>query len=164
MGVTDKRSDFLPRHRNDMHPSRSSLLAYCDGEGRKAARRRLAEHLASCPGCLEGLRSVQRERMELSAGCTQPGNAAVPAKVDGLLAAIARWRSDVTGAAALRRRVRSQIENYFGSQALLVVEDGTMSAEQLLGKTNELLNVFLGQPAAESIQDEMVGGMDSAWR
>ena len=108
---------------------------------------------------------MQRERAELSAASLnserridrQPS-------VSELLSAMAQWRSNSAVPAMLRRRIQAQIETYFGSQALPVVEAGDMTAEQLLVRTNELLNIFLGQTAAESVQDETVRGLDTAWR
>jgi anti-sigma factor RsiW len=147
-----------------MHPSRSTLIAYFDGEAGKAASRRIARHLANCAGCAVRLRQAQNERAELSAGGVPGGIIDGPQSASGLFSAIAQWRSNSAGSSILRRRIRSQIEIYFGSQTLPVVDDGAMTAEQLLVRTNELLSVFLGQAAAESVQDEAMGGLGPAWR
>jgi hypothetical protein len=91
-----------------------------------------------------------------------------PPNLAEVLPAIARWRSNSTGAVELRRRLRSQIETYFGSSTLSVVERSGMPAEELLGKTREMLDVFLGQAAAEAVTDDVLSGLESAgaeeWR
>lgn len=147
-----------------MHPNRSTLIAYSDGEVGQAASRRIARHLANCDACADRLRGVQRERAELSAASLNSERIDRQPSVSELLSAMAQWRSNSAVPAMLRRRIQAQIETYFGSQALPVVEAGDMTAEQLLVRTNELLNIFLGQTAAESVQDETVRGLDTAWR
>jgi hypothetical protein len=60
----------------------------------------------------------------------------------------------------LRSRLRWQIETYFGSSAVAVVERPGMPAEELLGRASEILDVFLGPAAAEAVRDEVLGGLD----
>jgi len=84
----------------------------------------------------------------------------------GLLSAIACWRRNPAGpgASELKSRLRWQIEKYLGSPAVLVVDRPGMPAKELLGKTSEILDVFLGPAAAEAVRDEMLGGLGSARR
>ena len=141
-----------------MHPSPAALIAHFDGET-GAGSRRIAKHLSKCDTCGGEMRRIQRERAELAAGVAmaeiddRPGLAAV-------LSAIAQWRSNAAGAAELKRRLRSQIKWHFGSSALSVVERSDMPAEELLGKTSELLDVFLGHAAAQAVRDDVLSGLE----
>jgi hypothetical protein len=58
--------------------------------------------------------------------------------------------------------LREQIETCFGSRAIQVVERPGMPAEELLGRTSEILDVFLGPAAAESVKDHALSGLASA--
>jgi len=71
---------------------------------------------------------------------------------------MSNWRKG-SAASELRVRLREQIEMYFGSQAVMVVERPGMPAEELLGRTSELLEVFLGPAGAESAIDDAFGGL-----
>ncbi|MCX6632805.1 MAG: hypothetical protein NTW28_34835 [Candidatus Solibacter sp.] len=80
----------------------------------------------------------------------------------GVLSAIAAWQGSQTSVAAseLKARLRWQIETYFGSPAVRVVECPGMRAEELLGKASQILEVFLGPAAAEAVSDDVFRGMD----
>jgi len=149
-----------------MHPSRAALIAHFDGEAGSGSRR-TAKHLLECATCIDEMRRIQRERAELAVGVAiaEVDNRAGLA---GVLSAIAQWRSNSTGAAELKRRLRSQIESYFGSSALAVVGRSDMPAEELLGRTSELLDAFLGQAAAQAVNGDMLSGLEctreEAWR
>ncbi len=142
-----------------MHPSQAALIAYFDGEAGDSHRRRIVKHLTKCQTCSGELRRIQRERSEMSAGIATP-ELDNRESLAGLLSAIAHWRSESTGPAELRHRLRSQIEWYFGSTALPVVERSGMPAEELLGTASEMLDVFLGQAAAQAVKDDVLSGLD----
>jgi len=146
------------------------LVAFCDGEAGTDRSRRIAKHLVKCEDCLEQVRRIRSEKSELSgAGSGMP---AVDTRqgLAGLLSDIDRWQRDPASAGALqlRRSLRSQIETYFGSSALSLVELPSMPAEELLGRASEMLDVFLGQTAAEAVKDEVFAGLGHArseeWR
>jgi len=150
-----------------MHPSPAVLIAYLDGEAGACDSRRIGKHLSKCAQCSGAVRRIQREREELC------GSVAIP-ETDGpqglarVLSAMAQWHSNPRGAGELQRRLRSQIEGYFGSCALSVVERQGMPAEELLGRTSEMLEVFLGQTAAQAVKDDLLSGLDGTrsevWR
>ena len=146
-----------------MHPSPAALLAFCDGEAGAGRSRRTANHLAKCERCRYQLRRIRSEKDELSADAAM---AAMDSRqgLAGVLSAIADWRSSPAsaGASELRSRLRWQIETYFGSAAVSVVERPGMPAEELLGKASAMLDVFLGPAAAEAARDDVLGGLDSA--
>jgi hypothetical protein len=77
---------------------------------------------------------------------------------------MATWQQGRNGAAAseLKGRLRWQIETYFGSPALSVVERPGMRPEELLGKAGEILDVFLGPDAAEAVRDDVFRGLEWA--
>ena len=78
-------------------------------------------------------------------------------------AAMATWQDGQSWAtAALKNRLRWQLETYFGSPALLVVERPGIRAEELLGRTSEMLDVFLGPNAAEAVRDDCLSGLGFA--
>lgn len=143
-----------------MHPNLATLIAFCDGEA-GAGRRRIEKHLAKCQSCRAEMLSIQREKEQLAKRSAMP-EIAGPPNLAGVLPAIARWRRNPAGAVALRRRLRWQIETYFGSSALLVVERSGMPVEELLGTTGEMLAVFLGQTAAETVTGEVLSGLECA--
>ena len=82
--------------------------------------------------------------------------------LNGVLSAMAAWQGDRTSMAAsqLRDRLRRQIQTYFGSPTVRVVERPGIRAEELLGKANEMLEVFLGANAAEVVIDDAVRELD----
>ncbi|MGA2274483.1 MAG: hypothetical protein ABSH00_13090 [Bryobacteraceae bacterium] len=79
-----------------------------------------------------------------------------------VLSAIAAWREGRNGAAAseLKARLRWQMETYFGSPAALAVERPGMQVEEMFGKANEMLEVFLGPGAAEAVRDDVFRGLE----
>jgi hypothetical protein len=148
-----------------MHPSLTALVAFCDGEARNSRIRRIAGHLSKCEPCRNQVRLIRSEKGELSAGATTPAMDSGRG-LAGVLSAVAEWRNNPAEAPAseLKRRLRRQIETYFGSQAVPVVERPGMRAEELLGKAGEMLDVFLGPVAADSVRDDVLGGLDSTRR
>lgn len=148
-----------------MHPSLAALVALCDGEARVDRSRRLARHLSKCQRCCDRLRRIRSEKDQLSASDAMPAIDSWES-LAGLLSAIACWRRNPAGpgASELKSRLRWQIEKYLGSPAVLVVDRPGMPAKELLGKTSEILDVFLGPAAAEAVRDEMLGGLGSARR
>ena len=77
--------------------------------------------------------------------------------------AIATWQDGRSWAASeLQNRLRWQLETYFGTPALLVVERPEMRAEELLGRTSEMLDVFLGPEAAQAVRDDCLSGLSFA--
>ncbi len=146
-----------------MHSRRSALLAFCDAEAGADRSRRIANHLARCEKCRDRLRFIQSEKDELSAGGAKPAKASKQG-LAGVLTAMANWQGRGTSAAAseLTRRLRWQIETYFGSPAVLVVERHGFRAEELLGKTSAMLDVFLGPDAAEAVRDDVFRGLSCA--
>ncbi|MEI9975364.1 MAG: hypothetical protein WDO73_26845 [Ignavibacteriota bacterium] len=153
-----------------MHPDLASLVAFCDGEDGQDRGRGIERHLAKCERCREQFTRIRSEKAGLSAAGhgmpaidTRHGLAALQSDMD-------RWRRDpaASGASQLRCRLRSQIETYLGTSAGSVLERTGMPAEELLGKTSELLAVFLGQAAAEAVEDEVFAGFVHArsegWR
>jgi anti-sigma factor RsiW len=150
-----------------MHPSPAALITYFDGEAGDSHRRRIARHLTKCQTCSGEIRRIQRERTSMSA-CMATPVSDNRQSLAVLLSAIAQWRSTSSGAAELGRRLRSQIEWYFGSSALPVVERSGMPAEELLRRTSEMLHVFLGQAAAQAVEDDVLSGLEytrsEVWR
>jgi anti-sigma factor RsiW len=148
-----------------MHPNLASLLAFCDGEAGADRSLRIARHLSQCEGCSNQLRRIRSEKDELSAGAAMPVMESRQG-LAGVLSAIENWRRNPggVGASELRSRLRWQIEAYFGSPAVLAVERPGIPAEEMLGKTSELLDVFLGPAAAEAVREDVLSGLDSARR
>ncbi len=146
-----------------MHSRRSALLAFCDGETGTNRSRRIASHLARCEKCRDRLRLIQSEKDELSAGGAKPAMGSKQG-LAGVLTAMATWQDRKTSVATseLTRRLRWQIETYFGSPAVLVVERHGIRVEELLGKTSEMLDVFLGPNAAEAVRDDVFRGLSCA--
>ena len=109
-------------------------------------------------------RRESRQRREmLSADAGRPAMDTASG-LNGVLAAVAAWQSDRSSMAAsqLRDRLRRKIQTYFGSPTVRAVERPGIRAEELLGKTNEMLEVFLGANAAEVVIDDVVRELD--WR
>jgi predicted anti-sigma-YlaC factor YlaD len=145
-----------------MHPRCATLVAFDDAEAGESRSRRIAAHLSHCGKCRARLRRIRSEKAELSAGAAAP----VAESRQGLaevLTAVAAWQTDRTGAGELRRRLRRQMETYFGSPAALMLERPGIRAEELLGEASEVLEVFLGPDAAEAVKDQVLGGL-GAWR
>jgi hypothetical protein len=146
-----------------MHPSRASLIAFCDAEAGTASSRRIASHLAKCGRCREQLERIKREKDDLAAGVAVP---AVEGRQDlaALRAAIAAWREGRNGAAAaeLRARLRGQLETYFGARAAAVADCPDIREEELFGKASEMIEIFLGPGAAEAARDDIFRGVDWA--
>jgi len=145
-----------------MHPSLGALVAFCDGEARGNASR-IARHVSRCEECSEHLRRIRNEKDELSVGSAMPVMDSGKG-LAGVVAAMASWRGSADGAAAseLRSRLRQQIGTYFGFPAITVVERPGIPAEELLGRTSELLDVFLGPAAAEAARDDILSGLAPA--
>jgi len=146
-----------------MHPRNAALVAFCDAEAGGDQGRRIANHLAKCEKCRYRLRRIRSEKDELSASAARPAMDTGQGLAEAL-SAIASWRESPisAGASELRIRLRRQIEIYFGSPAVPLVERAGMRAEELLGKASEVFDVFLGPAAAEAVRDEVLGGLDGA--
>jgi hypothetical protein len=137
------------------------LIAFCDGEGDARRGRQIARHLSKCGKCSEQAQRIQAEKKMLSA--SDGGTAADGGRgLNGVLSAIAAWKDGRTSMAAseMRDRLRQQIQTYFGSPTVRVVDRPGMRAEELLGKANEMLEVFLGTNAAEVVIDDVVRELD----
>ena len=82
----------------------------------------------------------------------------------GMRSAMAAWREGRAErvASELKGRLRHQVETYFGSPAILVVDRPGTSAEELLGRAGEMLDVFLGPEAAEAVKDDVFRELDWA--
>jgi hypothetical protein len=137
------------------------LIAYCDAEGDASRSRRIANHLSKCEKCRKQAQTIQAEKRMLSAAADRPPMD-TGSGLSGVLSAMAAWKSDRTSIAAsqLRDRLRRQIHTYFGSPTVRVVERPGIRAEELLGKANEMLEVFLGANAAEVVIDDVVRELD----
>src|ERR1039457_6469182 len=132
-----------------MHIRSAALVAFCDAETGAYRSRRIARHLAKCERCRDRLQRIEREKEELSAGTVAP--------------AIATWQDGQSWATfELKNRLRWQLETYFGSPALLVVDRPGVRVEELLGRTSEMLDVFLGPNAAEAVRDDCLSGLSFA--
>jgi anti-sigma factor RsiW len=144
-----------------MHPRSATLIAFCDAETGAYRSRRIAKHLSKCERCRCQLRHIQSERDELSAVAATPP---IEGKegLAGVLSTIAAWQTGKTSVAAcqLKSRLRFQIETFFGSPAAVMVERPGMRAEELLAKTSEILDVFLGPDAADAVRDDILRGLD----
>ena len=145
-----------------MHTRSAALIAFCDAETGAFRSRRIAGHLAKCETCRDHLRRIEREKEELSAGAMAPAIDS-PQGLAGVRSAIATWQDGRSWAASeLMNRLRWQLETYFGAPALLVVERPGIPAEELLGRTSEMLDVFLGPNAAEAVRDDCLSGLGFA--
>jgi hypothetical protein len=147
-----------------MHTRTAALVAFCDAETGAYQSRRIARHLAKCERCRDQLRRLEREKEELSAVAAAPaidGDRQALARVQS---AIAAWQGGQSCAAApeLKRRLQGQIETYFGSPAVMVVDGPGIRAEELLARTSEMLDVFLGPNAAEAVRDDVLSGLSFA--
>jgi hypothetical protein len=81
----------------------------------------------------------------------------------GVRSAIATWQDGQSWATSeLKNRLRCQLETYFGSPALLAVDRPGIRAEELLGRTGEMLDVFLGPDAAQAVRDDCLSGLSFA--
>ena len=146
-----------------MHPRSATLIAFCDAEGGASRSRRIAGHLAKCGKCRIELERIRSEKEELSPRAAAPamenreGLAAV-------MSAMAAWREGRAERVAteLKSRLRRQVEPYFGSPAILVVDRPGTTPEELLGRTGEMFDVFLGPEAAEAVRDDVFRGWDWA--
>jgi anti-sigma factor RsiW len=142
-----------------MHTRGAALIAFCDAETGASRSRRIARHLAKCERCRHHLRRIEREKEELSAGAMAPAIDS-PQGLAKVRSAIATWQDGRSWATSeLKNRLRWQLETYFGSPALLVVEPPGIRVEELLGRTGEMFDVFLGPSAAEAVRDEVLSGL-----
>jgi hypothetical protein len=145
-----------------MHTRSAALIAFCDAETGALRSHRIARHLAKCEACRDHLRRIEREKEELSAGAMAPAIESQEG-LAGVRSAMAAWQDGGSWATSeLQNRLRWQLETYFGSPALLVVERPEMRAEELLGRTSEMLDVFLGPNAAEAVRDDLLCGLGFA--
>jgi len=145
-----------------MHPSSAALLAFCDAEAGADRSRRIGGHLLKCENCRERVRQFRIEKQELAAAAPEP-----PASQPGLaavLSAMEAWRSGrASGVASeLKRRLRSEIETYFGSSAIMVLERPGAPAEELLGRASGAFEVFLGPDAADAVREDVLRDLDWA--
>lgn len=145
-----------------MHPSLAALVAFCDGEAGPVRTRRISGHLAKCKRCGNQLRRIRSEKGDLSAGAWMPAPD-TRQSLAGVLSAIADWRRSPNSVRAteLKSRLQLQIETYFGSPAVSVVERPGMPAEEFLGRANAMLEAFLGPAAAEAVRDDVLDELDS---
>ena len=141
----------------------AALIAFCDAEAGADRSRRIARHLLKCEKCRGQLRRIRGEKDELAAGAAA---AAVDSRQDlaGVLSAVAAWREGRAGGAEaeLKSRLREQVQTYFGSPAILVVERPGIPAEELLGRAGEMFEVFLGPEAADAVRDDVLRELDWA--
>ena len=145
-----------------MHIRSAALIAFCDAETGAYQSRRIARHLAKCDRCRNQLRRIEREKEELSAGSVATAIDS-PEGLAGVRSAMATWQDGQSWAAPeLKNRLRWQLETYFGSPALLVVERPGIRAEEFLGRTGEMLDAFLGPNAAEAVRDDCLSGLGFA--
>jgi hypothetical protein len=146
-----------------MHIRSAALVAFCDAETGASRSCRIAGHLAKCETCRGQLRRIEKEKAELSAGAVAPAIGGLPG-LAGVLSAIATFQSSQSSAAAseLKSRLRWQIETYLGSPAVGLVERPGIRAEELLGQTSQILDVFLGPDAAEAVRDDVLSGLGFA--
>jgi len=146
-----------------MHPSNARLLAYCDAEAGAEQSRRIAGHLSRCEKCRGRVREIRGEKDELSASAASEAPATPPG-LAAVLSAMEAWRKGRAGglASELKRRVRSEIETYFGSPAILVIERPGARAEELLGRASGMFEVFLGPDAADAVREDVLRGLDWA--
>ena len=145
-----------------MHIRSAALIAFCDAETGACRSRRIARHLAKCERCRDQLRRIEREKEELSAGATAPAIYSLQG-LAGVRSAIATWQDGRSWATAeLQNRLRWQLETYFGAPALQAVDRPGIRAEELLGRTSEMLDVFLGPNAAEAVSDDVLSGLGFA--
>ena len=144
-----------------MHPKSAEFIAFCDGEA--GAGRGMQKHLAKCEKCRDEVRRIRSEKETLAAGFVAPG-AGNAAGLSGVLSAMAAWRRNRSAEAAseLRSRLRWQIETYCGAPALRMLDQPELRTEELLGKTGEMLDIFLGPRAGEAVRDEVFRGLDWA--
>jgi len=146
-----------------MHPRNATLVAFCDAEAGQGRSRRISTHLEKCEECRRRLRRIRSEKDQLSAGATE---AAMDSRqgLTAVLSAIGAWRNsrNSAGASQLTRRLRREIETYFGSPAVVALERPGMRSEELLGQASAMFDVFLGEEAAEAVRDQLLSGLAEA--
>jgi hypothetical protein len=154
-----------------MHPSRAGLIAFGDAEAGSAGHHRVANHIATCEKCRGELRQIQREKDELFISETDGSETAgapqsLKAGLAELLSSMTAWREGrtVVLASEITRRVRSEIELYLGSPAVLLIERPGMRADALLANAGEILDALLGPAASEAVRDGVLAGLDCAHR
>ena len=144
-----------------MHPRNATLIAFCDSEVGASRSLRIASHLAKCEKCRNQTQRIQAEKDILSAGNGRP---AMDTRngLEGVLSAMAAWQGDRAAMASseLMNRLRCQIQTYFGFPTARGMERPGIRAEELLGKTSEMLEVFLGASAAEAVRDDAIRELD----
>ncbi len=146
-----------------MHPRTATLIAFCDGEAGEEQDRRIAGHLSGCQACREQVKRIRAESEDLAA-CTAAQEPDGGQDLAGVRSAMAAWREGRAEGVAteLKSRLRSQVETYFGSPAILVVDRPGTTPEELLGRVGEMFDVFLGPEAAEAVRDDVFRELDWA--
>lgn len=146
-----------------MHPKSAALLAFCDAEAGADQSRRIARHLSTCEKCRLRLREIRGEKDDLAAGAASEAPTPPPS-LAAVLSAMEAWRNGrASGVASeLKRRLRCEIETYFGSFAILGMERPGAPAEDLLGRASGLFEVFLGPDAADAVKEDVLRGLDWA--
>lgn len=155
-----------------MHPRSAVLMAFCDAEADAGPSGRIAHHLQKCERCRNELQRIQDEKdnfsnFDGSVDGTVDGSVPATDATRGLaavLAAIAAWKDGRLGGLAprVRNRVRDQLEMYFGSEAASLMDRPGIRADQLLARTLELADAFLGRNAADALRDDVLRGLDCA--
>ena len=146
-----------------MHPRTATLIAFCDGEVGEEQSRRIDRHLSTCEACREQVRRIRAESQDLAA-CAAPREPDDAQDLAGVRTAMAAWKEGRAERVAteLKSRLRRQVETYFGSPAILVVDRPGTTPEQLLGRTGEIFDVFLGPEGAEAVRDDVFRELDWA--
>jgi hypothetical protein len=144
-----------------MHPRPATLVAFCDGELGSGRTRAIARHLVKCEHCRDQFTQLHATKNQLWAARTDTPEIENRDGLGGLLSAIDRWQRDpvTAGAPRLKAILRRQIEMYFGSACLSIAESPGMPAEDFLRRAGDMLDVFLGETAAEAARDEVFAGL-----
>ncbi len=147
--------------KNLLHPRLSNLIAFRDGElsGRQA--RRVENHLAQCRRCRNecGRIAAETQAFAMAGSCLpQLDLARGVSDVLSRIAARQEMANDARAEAAVRERLREQLQIFFGAGAAKLADPAGSPDSDVLRKADRLFTAFLGRPAAEMVLDEIRNG------
>jgi hypothetical protein len=155
-----------------VHPKNATLTALCDGELEFEAAGRARAHLRECGTCRTEFSNIALERdrlLELDRGAGGPTAGEIEAVWSAVTAVIDSWKAGTTeGGAlkapvsqALRDSVRAELRTYLGRGGADSLDRSASGGrpEQLMTRTETLLEAFLGRDAAAAVIDDVIAGI-----